>query len=545
MTRINLWIRSLLVCAIPLALAFLLVGQYFVAGKRSELKDHYVKFLQSGTVILEQRVLQAMADEGYASLADSASYLKQRLGATTLVLLNEKGETLVSVTSPGRQDLQGNMPDRIRAAALANNMSSDYISTSDGEALLYAAPLKNAEHLVTGGMALLVPRHTVEAEFKPFQARLTAFLLLLMILLTVLVAWGFMTYTVNPLMRREMSNVQAVVDGKVVEGHGSEMEETVQRILDRTRDLLAQLSGHAEKLLKHVRALSSSVVEVKSMSDEVSTTVQQISKGAEEQAGKVSDVHHLLQEMVKTMKDVETKAGETATAVEKAAGSARQGGDVAHETMESMARLNIAIRKSSEVLNRLGTKSQQIGRVVDIITTIAEQTNLLSLNAAIEAARAGEQGRGFAVVAEEIRKLADESTKATAEITELIQQIQDETQNAMVSMEDGSQESEAGRRSIMVMRNTLEEIIGVVENASQASQNIKGFMDASKKRADLVVQSVQEINAVSEEYAASTEEISASTQEHASTLEQMTATVKELTGMAVELKTVIEKFKLT
>ncbi len=545
MTRFNLWFRSIVVCIIPIGLVFILIGQQLLSGKRSELKDHYVKFLQSGTVVLGRQAVAALQDDSLISLTDAVNALMGRLGATAILIVDAKGEILVSSSAADRRDLEGDMFDRARTQALAASPGAEFTYSIEGEVLLYAAPLKDGGRRVVGGLAVLVPREVVELELLPFRNRVLLGALLLTLLLTVLVTWGFQALVLEPFRRLETLRIREAVEGRSGGGVRSEMEVAVQRILGRTKDLQEQLNMHADKLLKHVRALTASVVEVKSMSDEVSSTVQQISKGAEEQAGKVSEVHHLLQEMVGTMKDVEHKAGETAGAVEKAADGARQGGEVAHQTMEKMAALNSAIRKSSDVMNRLGNKSQQIGRVVDIISGIAEQTNLLSLNAAIEAARAGEQGRGFAVVAEEIRKLADESTKATAEITELIQQVQDGTQEAMVAMEDGSHEAEEGRRSIMQMRNTLEDIITGVENAASSSRNIKGYMETSKKKADQVVQSVQEINAVSEEYAASTEEISASTQEHASTLEQMTATVRELTGMAAELKTAIEKFKLS
>jgi methyl-accepting chemotaxis protein len=528
-----------------MALAFALISQHLLTGKRRELKEHYVKFLQSGTVVLGRQAVMALQDDSTLALADTVSSLLGRLGATAILIVDARGEVLVSVTAAGRRDLEGDMADRARQRSLAAASGADYTYSIEGEVLLYAAPLKDSGRRTVGGITVLVPREVVEAELLPFRNRILLGGLLLTLLLTLAVSWGFQAVVLEPFRRMEALRVKAAAEGRSGGGTPTEAEVPVQRVLSRTRELLDQLNAHADKLLKHVRALTASVVEVKSMSDEVSSTVQQISKGAEEQAGKVSEVHHLLQEMQTTMKDVEQKAGETAGAVEKAADGARQGGEVAHQTMEKMAALNNAIRRSSDVMNRLGNKSQQIGRVVDIISGIAEQTNLLSLNAAIEAARAGEQGRGFAVVAEEIRKLADESTKATAEITDLIQQVQEGTQEAMVAMEDGSHEAEEGRRSIMQMRNTLEDIISVVENASSSSQNIKGYMEGSKKKADQVVQSVQEINAVSEEYAASTQEISASTQEHASTLEQMTATVRELTGMAAELKSAIEKFKLS
>ncbi|MBK7091914.1 MAG: hypothetical protein IPH59_09365 [bacterium] len=111
-----------------------------------------------------------------------------------------------------------------------------------------------------------------------------------------------------------------------------------------------------------------------------------------------------------------------------------------------MNKIASVVQDSAATIQALAKSSDQIGEIISVIDDIADQTNLLALNAAIEAARAGEQGRGFAVVADEVRKLAERTTKATKEITDMIKGIQSDTKGAVVSMEQGIHEVEGGRQ---------------------------------------------------------------------------------------------------
>jgi methyl-accepting chemotaxis protein len=405
-------------------------------------------------------------------------------------------------------------------------------------------------------LELETPTAAVDATVKKFIWDTTAKMFLISLIIAFSVT-AFITpmlyfFVVKPIneMKKEMEilargegdlTYQIQTDSKDEIG---EMARWFNAFIGKIRAMVFRVTEHSSHLSEQVQSMTHSTAEVTAMSEDVSTTIQQIARGAEDQASKIAEVSHLIQEMQDTMKAVEKEAGDASTAVDKATATAKNGGKMAQVTIHKMVALSEVLMKNSEMVVHLGTKSKQVGRVVELISGIAEQTNLLSLNAAIEAARAGEQGRGFAVVAAEVRNLADGASKATQEITTLVQEMQDETQAVVESMDKSSRDAQIGKDGIRQMETTLDEIVTVIENVVKYSRNIKEMVAQQSQRYTKIVHSIQDINAVSEESAASTEEVSASTEEQSASMEQVNATCKELAGMAQELKSMVEKFKI-
>jgi methyl-accepting chemotaxis protein len=192
----------------------------------------------------------------------------------------------------------------------------------------------------------------------------------------------------------------------------------------------------------------------------------------------------------------------------------------------------------------LGELIEEIGLMVDVITSIADQTNLLSLNAAIEAARAGEQGRAFAVVAEEVKKLAGESRESAGKIVNMVKRIESERVKTIASMDLNLKEVSEGREVITKALNALEEIAQMVHETADMSQNISALSREQEEAIQRITQVVDEISTVAGENAASTEEISASTEEQTAGMESLTATAQELSGMAQNLHAEVDKFRV-
>jgi methyl-accepting chemotaxis protein len=209
-----------------------------------------------------------------------------------------------------------------------------------------------------------------------------------------------------------------------------------------------------------------------------------------------------------------------------------------------MDAVRAATQEATEVIRALGTRSEQIGGIVETITGIAEQTNLLALNAAIEAARAGEQGRGFAVVAEEVRKLAEESQQAAASISTLIGEIQHETKRAVEVVELGGSRTDEGASVVEQARESFDAINEHVQQMSGRVSQIAAAAQQLSATSAQVGTEVASVAAVAEQTSAATQQVSASTEQTSASTEQIAASAQTLAATAAELRELVGQFSL-
>jgi methyl-accepting chemotaxis protein len=195
-----------------------------------------------------------------------------------------------------------------------------------------------------------------------------------------------------------------------------------------------------------------------------------------------------------------------------------------------MARIAEKVKLSARTVESLGARSDQIGAIIGTIEDIADQTNLLALNAAIEAARAGEQGRGFAVVADEVRALAERTTRATREIGEMIKAIQSETKGAVTIMEGGVQEVERGTCEASKSGDALDEI---QEKISQLSLQVHQIATAAEEQNATIGGITSNIHQISQNIQTATQGTQKSSH-----------SAQELKGLAEELQRLVQQFKI-
>jgi methyl-accepting chemotaxis protein len=256
-----------------------------------------------------------------------------------------------------------------------------------------------------------------------------------------------------------------------------------------------------------LREVSEAVEATASATTQISSSIEEMASGVQEQSAQSQEVAAAVDEMTKTILQTTGNASNTADVAKDAGLSAKDGGQVIRDTIEGMNRIANVVTKAARTVQDLGKSSDQIGEIVQVIDDIADQTNLLALNAAIEAARAGEQGRGFAVVADEVRKLAERTTKATKEIAEMIKRIQGETKGAVDSIEEGAVEVERGKELAAKAEDSLGQIISGSEEVVDRAMQVAAASEEQSAAAEQISKNIEIINNVTQESAIGTQQI--------------------------------------
>ncbi|HEY6761857.1 MAG TPA: methyl-accepting chemotaxis protein [Baekduia sp.] len=334
----------------------------------------------------------------------------------------------------------------------------------------------------------------------------------------------------------EMVDEIAVDTAKSIEGYNASLE-SLAGMIGRVGESAVVLSSASEQM-------ASTSSEAGRAVGEIAHAIGEVAAGAEKQVSTVEGARRLTDEMAAATRSSAESAAETARAAESARDVATSGAASVAKATEAMAAVRSASTEATAAIRDLGSKSEQIGGIVDTITTIAEQTNLLALNAAIEAARAGEQGRGFAVVAEEVRKLAEESQQAAASISTLIGEIQNETKRAVEVVELGGQRTDEGASVVEQAREAFDVINDHVQEMSGRVSQIAAAAQQLSATSSQVGHEVASVAAVAEQTSAATQQVSASTEETSASTEQIAASAQTLAATASELRTLVGRFAL-
>ncbi len=299
---------------------------------------------------------------------------------------------------------------------------------------------------------------------------------------------------------------------------------------DEVGDLQRSFDGFVTSIKNTLTQVSEASAAVASACAEIGSSAEELSSGAGEQSAQSAEAAGAVGEMSGSIKENSQNAKATLETAHQAKQTAEQGGIVVQRTVDSMKNIAVVVNRSAETVKTLGRSSDQIGEIISVIDDIADQTNLLALNAAIEAARAGEQGRGFAVVADEVRKLAERTTKATKEIAGMIKQIQADTKEAVASMDEGTKKVSDGIELADHAGDSLLEIIKISQHVTDKVTQIATASEHQTHASEMISNSVERINVV--------------TQQNVEGTTMIAHSVEALNHLTENLQELLSKFKL-
>jgi methyl-accepting chemotaxis protein len=325
--------------------------------------------------------------------------------------------------------------------------------------------------------------------------------------LCVILGWVLANSIIKPLHR------MVVMIKDIAQGEGDLTKRLEANDHDEIGELATWFNTFIEKLHDIITQVAYNTEQLASAANEISSSAEELSAGAKEQTNQTSQVSAAVEEMTATIVESSRNTAEAADKAKGASDKSQEGSRLASDTSKGMNEIVESSNTTAKNIEGLAEKATAIGEIISVIDDIADQTNLLALNAAIEAARAGEQGRGFAVVADEVRKLAERTTKATKEVAETIKGIQVDVTTTNSQIADSQKYVLAGRELVDKTNNSLTEIYGAIETVQEMMRQLATASEQQSAAAEQISKSIENVNRITKESAAGTEQAAAASEE--------------------------------
>ncbi|NTV78904.1 MAG: methyl-accepting chemotaxis protein [Clostridiales bacterium] len=322
------------------------------------------------------------------------------------------------------------------------------------------------------------------------------------------------------------------------------LSKGLQAVIDNLRSIIGEVNATSQSVAAASEELTATTQQSAATSEQVAKAAEDMASGAAVQAKDIEDGVQKASALGISIEKDQEYIRNLNVATDKTMVAVNEGLSVIEELSSITAQNNQAAKEIYDVIIKTNDSSNRIGEASEVIASIAEQTNLLSLNASIEAARAGEAGKGFAVVAEEIKKLAEQSSASTNNIDLIVRELQSNAQNAVGTIQKVTQITEKQSQNVKESREKFVVIFESMENASHVVAQLNSSSEEMGTMKEEIINSLQNLSAISEENSAGTQEISASMEEQAATVEEIASSSEGLAEMAENLQTIIQKFKL-
>ena len=408
----------------------------------------------------------------------------------------------------------------------ANKTTQNYNAMSDYALKTISVSFTKAEGLLSQ-LILINEEISNESHTLAYkQTSLAYSLLLIVIIIGVIISivlGVIISRSITIPLGKSVKLAEAVAQGDLTVKFDINQKDETGQLAEALKNMVLNLKNITSEIRNGVNILGSS-------SAEILSTVTEISTGAAETATAVSETTTTVEEVRQTAMVSNQKAQSLMESSQRAADSVEKGRESINEVITSMKKIDNQMNIISETIMKLSEQNRTIGEITSSVADIADQSNLLAVNAAIEAAKAGEHGRGFTVVAQEIRSLADQSKKATAQVKEILNEINKSVNQAVGVTEQGAKTVEEGRKLVAQSGEVIELLAENVEETAEASIQISSSNQQQMAGMEQIVPAMENIKQASAQNVAG--------------IKQAQTAAHDLNNLGQNLIEIIQKFKL-
>lgn len=455
-----------------------------------------------------------------------------------------EGESLL--TSTVDEDIWNVNEDQY-VNSLKNN-ETQYLQTADKKFNVTLLPFSDYQGKPSGYFKIVNDRTALVNRIN--QIRTNALIFTVAIFVVLLVAFYiFLNRSFRPIL--ELINItEKVSAGDLTQSIEVDSNDEISLLANAfntmtssLREVISQSAQVSEQVAATSQELSAASEEVTASSEQVSNTVIGVANSANIQAESIEKSNAAITKMTDNIDCVAINIDKINMSTKNTLDSAEKGILSSKDAVNKINKLKGSTEQTSKEIYKLNDSSKEIEKIVDTISAIAEQTNLLALNAAIEAARAGEAGRGFSVVAEEVRKLAEQTSYSSSQISNLILNIQNEIGNTVKSMEQNNIEVDESVKIVSESSNSFTEILNEINIVAEQVEEVTRLTKEVSLSSVEVTDSFDIITDLSSRTVSSSEEVVSSAEQQTAAMEEIASSAMNLATLATELRDSISVFK--
>ena len=402
---------------------------------------------------------------------------------------------------------------------------------------------------------LITQDRDLAAERAETSQTFAQFMLIISMIVSIVLAF-VLVLLISRHVTKHLNRVVMMSD-KIASGDLTQVDNHYQG-----KDEIAQLSISMEKMRLHLITMIDSIIQtsllvgnqseqlnqsaddVKSGTQQIAATMEELASGTETQANFASDLAITMTQFAEQIKSISTSSESISKSSSLVLEETNLGNEYMNKSINQMNNIDQIVKDAVIKVEGLDQQTQEISKLVGVVKDIADQTNLLALNAAIEAARAGEQGKGFAVVADEVSKLAEQVADSVVGIAQIVGEIQTESKAVSTALEQGYDEVTQGTEDIEATGVRFKAIEDAISVMTANVQTVMSGLEELNNDSGKVNEAVQEIASISEETSAGVEETSASAEEASSAMEVVATGASALNDSAKELSDSVKQFKI-